>query len=574
MTAFLHLGSSWAQNKDAAYCISKQHLQQHVAFLCSDALEGRLTGTPGEKYATQYVADIFKHLGLEPAGDNGTFFQVFNFTSGVSLGKNNFLTFSYSNGKTKQLLLNQDWRPLGFSDNTSFHCCDFVFAGYGISAPTYDSYHALDVKNKWVIVFRYIPEKISMEQRRELIPYSSLRYKAFVARKKGAKGIIFINDPHSKVKDELIPLSFQTSSASAGIIAISLCNNIAKEIIDNPIRPFKLSGQIELLQKKQQGRNVLAKLKINSSTATSLLMVGAHIDHLGHGEFSHCHSQQIHHGADDNASGVASVIETATKLSELKTQGKLQGNRDILFSIWSGEEIGLLGSMHFIKDFLKNKHSTVDAYINLDMVGRLRKNLIVQGVGSSANWLKCIDKTRQHYHIPLIMQNDSYLPTDSTAFYLHQIPALNLFTGSHKEYHTPQDTVDTLNFEGMQSISQFLVDLIVTLEHHPIDIGFQKGETQPAFSRGYLRIYFGTIPDYASSDCVGVKLAGVKKGSPSERAGVKQNDLIIELAGKAIRDIYDYTFVMSALQANEPVPLVVMRNQKRMTLSIIPLFRE
>lgn len=411
--------------------ITSKNLKMHVEFLSSDALEGRLTGTQGEKSATLYVATLFQNLGLEPAGDNQTFFQSFDFNSGVSLRKQN--------------------------------------------------------------------------------------------------------------------------------------------------SPFIKNSTHQ--QKKNHGRNVLAKLTVGAANGP-MIIIGAHIDHLGHGETGGSRSQAqeihfIHHGADDNASGVASVLEAAIKLSKLKAEGKLHGNKNILFAIWSGEEIGLLGSSHFIQQFMQNKHEQslrpyMSAYINLDMVGRLRKKLIIQGVDSSASWPALITQTQAKHKIDLILQKDSYLPTDSTSFYLHRIPALNFFTGSHDEYHTPRDTVNTLNFAGMKNITNFLVDLILALESTSNSLDFQQIKNPHVHTVRGFRIYLGTIPDYTSTDLIGVKLAGVTKGSPSERAGLKQNDVIVELAGKKIRDIYDYSFVLNALHAHEPVALVALRGQKRVTLTIVP----
>ena len=592
-----------AQSTDA---MTKKMLQRHVAYLSSDALEGRLTGAPGEKLATQYAAELFQRHGLEPAGDNGTFFQEFDFTSGVSLGKNNSFFIIMPTGLTKKLIVDQEWRPLSFSDNQSFKNAELVFAGYGITSPIYDSYHGLDVKNKWVIVFRYLPEKMNEEKRRQLSQYASLRYKAFIAKKNGAKGIIFVSGPNSNVKNELIPISFDTSFSHAGIVAISMKDAVVNELLKNntkfsslqnvqdkldagqlnvfpQLNGIKINGQIDVQQKRQRGRNVLARLKV-SHDVSRIVMVGAHGDHLGRGEPSSSRSHEneikrIHPGADDNASGVASVLEAAVNLSALKAQGQLQGNKDILFAIWSGEELGLLGSSHFINDFMKQtknkkKQAMIDAYINLDMVGHLKKNLVLQGVGSSFKWPALINQANQKYALPLIIQSDPYLPTDSTSFYLHGIPALNFFTGAHDSYHTPRDKLDTLNIEGMKSISDFLVSLILALEadHNVMDYQ-QVQKTSKHTGRGF-NVYLGTIPNYASADLDGVRLTGVTSNSPADRAGLRPEDVIVGLAGKKIHDVYDYTFVLRALHANVPVPLVVQRGQSRVKLTIVPQPRE
>jgi membrane-associated protease RseP (regulator of RpoE activity) len=263
----------------------------------------------------------------------------------------------------------------------------------------------------------------------------------------------------------------------------------------------------------------------------------------------------------------------------MKARGKLHGDRDILFAVWSGEELGVLGSAHFVKDFVpqskdKTVHRNIEAEINLDMVGRLRTNLVLQGAGSSSGWNNVISQANQKHVLSLVMQSDPYLPTDAMPFYLHGVPAINLFTGSHDEYHTPRDRPETLNYAGLQQITNFLVDLVVTLEAQPDILKYQYvkktgGET----GRGF-KVYLGTIPDYASSDVSGVKLSGVTKDSPAEHAGLRQDDVIVELAGKKIHDIYDYSRVLNALHAGASVPLVVLRNQARLTLKIVAISRD
>lgn len=556
--------------------ITKKNLRAHVNFLSSDALEGRLTGSAGEKLATDYVATIFRHLGLEPAGDNGTFFQEFNFTTGVSLGKNNTLEISNEKGLKKHLILNKDWRPLSFSDTLSFQNMKLIFAGYGITAPAlgklppFDSYRNLTVKNKWVVVFRSIPKNITAEQHQQIKPYSSLRYKVFTAKEHGAKGIIFVSSAH------LIPLSYDTSLSNSGIAVLSIKSSQAH------LNGMTISGQTEIIKINKQGRNVLAKLKFSSSEAP-MIVIGAHLDHLGYGTLGGSRgrgneTEMIHPGADDNASGVASMLEAAIQLTYLKVHGKQDGNKDILFAAWSGEEFGVLGSSHFLttikKTMANNSLDTaIDAVINLDMVGHLRKNLVLQGTGSSNDWLTLINQVKIKHPLSLIIQTDPYLPTDSTPFYLNGVPTLNFFTGAHDDYHTPRDRPETLNYDGIKKISNFMVDLILALVKKPNAMKYAEVQKNHDNTEQELTIYLGTIPDYASSIVSGVKLSGVAKDSPASKAGMRQGDVVIKLAGKPIHDIYDYTFALNLLTVGEPVKLVVLRQQKEISLTITPRYR-
>lgn len=400
--------------------IDVNDLQAHVLFLSSDALGGRLTGSIGEKRAARYVARIFRDLGLEPAGDNGSYFQQFNFSPGIA----------------------------------------------------------------------------------------------------------------------------------------------------NLRQP----------QNKQHGINVLAKLRLQPGIS-EIIVVGAHADHLGHGELSGslAHSNEkglIHYGADDNASGVAGVIEAAVMLRDMQARGTLHGNKDILFAVWSGEEFGILGSGHFIKNFMQKTdnqpfRSTIVADINLDMIGRMRDHLILQGVGSSLMWPKLIQQANIMHPVSLVTQNDPYLPTDSTSFYLRGIPTINFFTGAHAEYHTPRDRPETLNYEGIKNIAEFLVAFILAIEHEPDALDYQEVRKTSNASGSGFKVYLGTIPDYASSDSSGVKLSGVTKGSPAERAGIKADDVIIELAGKKIQNIYDYSLALKGLQPGKSAKLIVLRGQERVTIRVV-----
>jgi hypothetical protein len=586
--------------------ITKKILQTHVRYLSADLLEGRLTGSEGEKLATQYVSNLFAQAGLEPVGDNGTFFQEFNFVTGVTEGKNNSLSLTNQQGVTKIPLLNQEWRPLGFSDSGLIEEKELIFAGYGITAPAsknlavYDSYKGLNVKNKWVIVFPSLPAQSSDSVRRQLNTYSTLRYKAFTAKNHGAKGIIFVNST-------LLPLSSNTSLSGSGIQVLSVKNEIIDSLLSANSPPFnslkklqgildadhlttlpklkhiKIQGQIDLKQKIQRGRNVLARLRLTSESG-SLLIVGAHVDHLGRGQLGGSRQGKgeegmIHPGADDNASGVASVLAVASQLSHLKKQGLLQGNKNIVFAAWSGEEYGVLGSSHFVEQLMKHETSkslrpAIDATINLDMIGHLREHLVIQGVGSSTNWPNIIKQLRAKYPTPIITQTDPYLPTDSTAFYVQGVPTLNLFTGAHDSYHTPRDTADTLNYEGIKNISQIVLGLIHLLEEQKELTRYQKVPRKRDTVEREFKIYLGTIPDYATADVSGVKLSGVTKNSPAEQAGLRHADVIIELAGKKIHDIYDYTYILNSLPVGKPLPLIVRRGQEQLSLIITAQYRK
>lgn len=255
----------------------------------------------------------------------------------------------------------------------------------------------------------------------------------------------------------------------------------------------------------------------------------------------------------------------------------LHGNKNILLAAWSGEEIGILGSSHFVNQLMKSNQSLqpqLDAAINLDMVGHLREKLVLQGIASSEDWKKIIDKIKVHHSLSVLTQNDPYLPTDVTAFYLNGVPILNFFTGAHDFYHTPRDKPDTLNYAGIQAISYFVMELILALEEKQNAMKYGEVKESRKNTGREFRIYLGTIPDYASADINGVKLAGVARHSPAELAGMRRNDVIFELAGNKIHDIYDYTFALNHLRVGKPVALMVLREQKKVRLTVVARMRE
>ncbi len=592
--------------------ISASDLRQHVGYLASERLAGRLTGSEGSRLASDYVAGAFAAAGLHPAGDMGDWFQHYGFTAGVGLGSGNRLSLR-NQGKEVELEIDKDWRPLVFSGTGEVEPGEVVFAGYGIVAPgsgdfpAYDSYGDLDVTGKWVLVLRFLPEDITPEHRQYLYNYSNLRFKAMLARERGARGLIVVSGPRSGVKEELVPLRFEAAAGSGSLPAVSLADGAAQQILGaagknlesvqseldkgTPVPGFAipdvtLAANLQLDQQKAADRNVLGRLYAGEQPATSLVVIGAHLDHIGLGEHmdSRASGEELgkaHLGADDNASGVAALLEIAHDLAEQRRAGRLELAHDILFATWSGEEMGRLGSEHFVKTFAAEGEAdrgltpSVIAYLNLDMVGRLDEQLYLQGAGSSSVWSGEIERRNAPVGLPIRTQDDSYLPTDATSFYLKGIPILSAFTGSHPEYNTPRDAPDTLNYEGLERITRFMALLTRSLAAEPNApdyVATEKPESKA--SRASLRAYLGTIPDYTETDRKGVLLNGVAKGGPAEQGGLQAGDLIVELAGRPIENIYDFTYALNALKVGQPVKVKVLRQGETRELEVTPGSRE
>ena len=616
------LQAATASSQKTTSDFSPEDIMRHVDYLCRPELEGRLTGTKGEQLATAYVAAYLDNLGLEPAGDEDGWFQKFEFTSGVALGEKNKLQWG-----DKQHEVGKQWTPVSFSAIGQAEAAPVVFAGYGIVAPEedgkdgYDSFVHLDVSDKWVLVFRYMPDQISAERRQQLARYSSLRYKAMLARDKGARGLILVSGPNSKVKQQLVRLRFDGSLAGTSVPVISVTDDLAQEWLDQNDKKLKdlqdkldtgepmmgfglediqLSASIDVRQVKRTGRNALGRLRSGDRPSDQVVIVGAHVDHLGKGPSGSSlarddETEAIHYGADDNASGVAAMLEVAEYLAGQKASGKLKLKRDILFAAWSGEELGLIGSSHFAKTFKPKPtpahgahhgahgapkdddslYPAIAACLNMDMVGRLDKKLILQGIGSSSIWRGEIERRNAPVGLPIGLQEDSYLPTDASTFFMRGVPILSAFTGSHSEYHTPRDTPEKLNYEGAAKISRLMALLArsLAMRDTPPDYAAQAGPKKGA-RRANLRAYLGTIPDYAEADVKGLKLSGVAKNGPAEKAGVRSGDLVVELAGKKIENIYDYTYAIEALKIGQPIKIVVQRGDRRITLEVVPGSRE
>ena len=620
--------------------IRAEDVRLAAGWLADEAREGRMTGTPGAQEAARWIADYLQKVGLQPL--QGKFLQPFEFTAGVEIPKNdqpaddgpaakkNFLRILTAPDpkvpadqppKAEGLKLETDFRPLAFTDAGKAEG-EVVFAGYGLSVPEdgkggrrYNSYDGLDVKDKVVLLLRYVPEGVDPQRRAQLNRYAGIRYKAMLARERGAKAVLFVSGPNSAQPGELIPLTSDGSLAGSGILACSISGKAADALLttsgkklkdlqsaldtENPHAEsgFVLPGvrvQLGLAVEhiKKTDENVVALLPpaatagLNPPTTTEhhaaaeYIVVGAHYDHLGRGVSSNSMARSgeegtVHHGADDNASGVAVILELAAALAQERREQPQSFRRGIIFALWSGEEMGLLGSSSFVEKPPVPIES-IAAYVNFDMVGRLRENkLSLQGVGSSKAWRKLIERRNVAAGFSLVLQDDPYLPTDVTAFYPKKIPVLNFFTGAHEDYHRPTDTVDKLNYEGTERIAKFAKQLILDLASAPARPDFARVEKSASEggSRETLRAYLGTIPDY-TTEIKGVKISGVRGGSPAEKGGLKGGDVIVEFAGQKIANIYDYTYALDAVKIGQPLKVTVEREGKRIEVTVTPEARK
>ncbi len=588
--------------------ISEAHLRRHVETLASDEMEGRLTGAPGGKRAAEYVAAAFKGYGLQPVGDAGTYMQSFEFTAGVSLGRDNALNVTV-NGRALDLKTDTDWRPLSFSRTGPIAPADVVFAGYGVTAPQdgdnaeYDSYAHLDVEGKWVLVYRGLPNNVDSKTRIHLSRFADIRYKAATARANKAAGIIFAPQPGVDA-EELPKLSYESGSGASSLPVVAVNRKTADAMLARantdvaklatrldagemvaglPLNGVKAGGSVALTYEKRNGFNVLGRLDLDGPADKPALVIGAHLDHLGRGEASGSLARgdergEIHHGADDNASGVAALLEIAEYFAAERAAGRLNGVRDVIFAAWEGEELGLLGSQYFVEEAKKKLGADTaagafSAYLNMDMVGRLKDSLVLQGVGSSSVWTREVEQRNAVVGLAVTTIADTYLPTDATSFYVAGVPILAAFTGSHEEYHSPRDTPDLINYKGLHDIARLMSLIARSQAQTTTPPDYIKVENTQ--SRGRVgNVFIGTIPDYSTENVKGVKISGVVQGGPAAKAGLQGGDVIVGLGGAKLENIYDYMQAMNGLKVGQETEIVVERGGRTVNLKLTPSVRE
>lgn len=602
--------------------ITAADLRREVGWLAAPEREGRMTGSPGAQATASWLADYFRALGLKPIGENFTL--PFEFNAGERVIAEKCKLAVGNGGESVPFQVDRDFRPLAFSENGEAGS-DVVFAGYGLVVPgdgqqKYDSYAGLDVKDKIVLLLRYVPEGVEPARRAQLNRYAGLRYKAMLARERGAKAVLVVTGPNSPNAGEVLPLTRDGAIAGSGIPAASVSGKVADALLgpsgkmlkdlqtaldtENPhaesgfVLPkvkVQLACGIEHL-KKNDG-NVVAllpaapqpsskailgadgNLQIEHFPEPGRVLVGAHYDHLGRGgnsSLAHAGEETaIHPGADDNASGVAWVMELAASLAQERAAHPEKFRRGVIFACWSGEELGLIGSAAFC-EHPPVPLDSITAFLNADMVGRLRDNkLTLQGVGSSHAWRRLIEKRNVAAGFSLVLQDDPYLPTDTTSFYPRGIPVLNFFTGAHEDYHRPTDTAGKLDYNGLERITEFARQIILDLVQSPERPDYAKVEksADSGGSRENLRAYLGTIPDY-TTEVKGVKLSGVRGGSPAEKGGLKGGDVIVEFGAQKVANIYDYTYALDAVKIGTPVEVVVERDGQRVKLTVTPEARK
>jgi hypothetical protein len=630
---------------------SVEKLRQHISYLASDALEGRRTGSAGANDAAHYIAGEFSRLGLRPAVQPSNtrklsegisrYLQTFPYVAGVQLGKGNALSFNQSSGAAPVSLgVGDDWMPLGFSTNGRVDRTATVFVGFGITSAelNYNDYEAADVAGKVAIALSGTPDGDNPHGR--FARYEEVRWKAIAARNAGAKALIVVAREERFQDDRLSALRYDNSAGDAGIIVLALSRQSARKLLDfatdkplsdleeqmakqgdtklvtHPVKSLDVSIAADVTRREVPAYNVAGVLDGSDPVLKNeTIVIGAHYDHLGRGGEGSLapRSGEIHHGADDNASGVAGVLELARLFTEQRPRPK----RTIVFITFSGEEEGLLGSSYYVNSPLVPLANTV-AMINMDMIGRMKdRKLIMGGVGTAKEWRDIVgsgnflqgvnvtatrgvssspqgDGTRggsagfpmvvsangrsivttdSAKSFDLTLQEDGYGPSDHSSFYSKQIPVLFFWTGNHEDYHKPSDTTDKINYDDEARVLSLVARIVRAVDSGAKRPSYTVAKSESAGRATGFRVYLGTIPNYADTND-GLLLDGVRDDSPAARAGVKAGDRIMKIAGRDVHNVYDYTYALGEMKAGQEYVIEVLRGTERLTLKITPAARK
>lgn len=594
------------------------------------------------------------------------YMQNFPYVSGVELGKGNAMTFTPRLNETAartpaaslDLRAGEDWMPLAWSANARVESSPVTYVGYGITAAElpHDDYAGVDLKGRIALAFAGTPDGDNPHG--SFARFADLRFKAAAARDHGARALLVIAREENFKEDKLARLRVDESVASgdAGIPVVIISRQAARraleaaatptlrfEELENallqaapktgthasgetaqasahaarrsfsaPLQNIAFAVSTEVVRREAPAANVIGILEgSDPKLKQEIIVIGAHYDHLGRGGQGSLAAREgeIHHGADDNASGVAGLLELARTFAKDRKSVR----RTMVFIAFGGEEEGLLGSSYYVRNPAMPLAQTV-AMINLDMIGRMKENrLYVGGVGTSAEWKKWIERANSALHLnvtaagtsapeaevkkgnypvviganggsiataatggrfALTLTEDGFGPSDHASFYAKQMPVLFFWTGTHEDYHKPTDTADRINYEGEQQIVSFISDILRALDANDARPTYVLAKSDAATGRsGGFRVYLGTIPNYAETSD-GLKLDAVREDSPAAKAGLRAGDVIVRLAGRDVRNVYDYTYALGEMRAGVEYELEVMRGGERLKFKLTPAARK
>jgi Zn-dependent M28 family amino/carboxypeptidase len=555
----------------------------------------------------------------------------------VQLGAGNLISTRLKDNAERTIALQPglDWMPLGFSLNGAVDSPEGIFVGYGITASelNHDDFANGIAKNKLAIALAGTPDGDNPHG--QFARFEDVRWKAIAARNAGAKALAVIAREPDFKDDRLSRLYYDNSAGDSGIIVFAISQPAARRLFGvdmdylkkAAVAPAKAAGEtketkeipnlpffnvfrrisIDIKRNEASAANVVGILDGSDPVLKSeIVIVGAHYDHLGNGGEGSLapRSGEIHHGADDNASGTAGLLELARRFAAQYPRPK----RTLVFIAFSGEEEGLLGSNYYVNHPLFPLEKTI-AMINMDMIGRMKDNkLIIGGVGTAPEWREWIAKdnvenktiTRAELagmsapgkmtavvgengsidkfivrpeRFTLTLNEDGFGPSDHSSFYAKKVPVLFFWTGTHNDYHKPSDTADKINYADEARIVSMVAQLLGDLASNEKRPTYAVAKSDANTRATGFRVYLGTIPNYADAND-GLLLDGVRDDSPAAKAGLKAGDKIIKLAGRDVRNVYDYTAALGEMKAGEEYVVEIMRGGEKLILKLVPAARK
>jgi hypothetical protein len=563
-------------------------------------MQGRGPGTQGLEEAADRIFGEFQNLGLASGVENGSYRQAFDVKLGAKpVAEQTSLILHGPDGQTLQLQLGEDFQTLttGGSGRVT---APIVFAGYGIAASElgYDDYADIDVAGKVVLVIRREPQQDdpkSVFDGKKATPHSYIRTKLKLAKKQKAAAVLLVNDPFTTTtvkKDELSsPSGFGSNSFGVPFAQLSQVTvdqilgssplkaspedslSSVREVEDaidatcDPISQVMVGWSAELAcafeQQTVEVANIVGVLEGEGSLADETIILGAHYDHIGMGEFGSRkpNSHEVHNGADDNASGTAAIVELARRFAEREQRP----TRRLVFIAFSGEEKGLLGSNHYLKNPLFPLSDTV-AMFNYDMIGRLRNGeLTINGVRTAVEFPELVDRANSDETLKLKKVDRVVRSGDHFGFYQHGVPSFHFFTGLTEEYHTPDDDFETLNMAGVLRTIDYterLLDQVLALPQRPEFI--KPGSQRPATGG---MAYLGVIPDYSAS-AKGLRVSEVAENSPAAKAGLKTGDVIVRIGESTVSDIQSLASGLRRHKPGDMVKVVVRRGEEDVLVDV------
>lgn len=581
--------------------ISEDRYLAHLRVLAADGLQGRGNGTPGLELAAEYVAEQYRLAGLKPGGVEGTWFQPFEIVTGLEVGPGNRLAV-HRDGSTSALELGRSYYPVsvpsaerpGAGDADSL---PLVFAGYGITAPEakYDDYAGVDVSGKAVFVFMHEPQendRSSPFDGRALTRHARIIQKTLLARQHGARLMLVVVDPsHAsdegsyegwlrdpQAEDYGLPVFRVERAALQAALGASLDLGETAAAIDGDLQPrsrmldgVRLSTVERFSRVRRTVRNVVGVLEgSHPRLSREAVVIGAHYDHLGLGGRHSMAADaigEIHNGADDNASGTAALIEIARGAAARRGSFR----RTLVFAAFAGEELGLLGSAHYVEHPPVPIERTV-AMINLDMVGRPSGRIVLSGLESAPSLREDVRAASRGRAIDVRAagRGAAVASSDDATFRARRVPALAFFSGFHGDYHRPSDDWDKIDVEGAAEVARIALALVERIARRPTRPAFvpqSAPASQGTSAGGGYGPYFGSVPDFTESEA-GVRFSDIRPGSPAEQAGLRRGDILVRFDGEAIITLHDFTFALRSKQPGDVVPVVVLREGREVKADV------